>query len=271
MLTDNGRQYTNWRGTTRFERELKKDKVKHIRSRPHHPMTLGKIERFWKTIWTEFLQEAEFASFADGRQRLDNWMHYYNHQRPHQGINGAAPADRFYGVAGDVQEAIKQGCKENALQLALGQETRPPLYLLGKLGNTDVRVTRKGEDIELKIGDSVHETIRMGAAFGIDKDGEFKREGEDDALAGDDRGGEVSSGADGEERTKIDEGDMRDVWSEPTDSEQGDSDGRGGSEGCSGAEAPREETEGGGNPEDYRAFEEACLLGEGSGPLENEI
>jgi transposase InsO family protein len=54
MLTDNGRQYTNWRGSTRFERELKKDRVKHIKSRPHHPMTLGKIERFWKTIQTEF-------------------------------------------------------------------------------------------------------------------------------------------------------------------------------------------------------------------------
>ena len=50
MLTDNGRQYTNWRGKTRFEREMKKDRVKHIRSRPHHPMTLGKIERFWKSI-----------------------------------------------------------------------------------------------------------------------------------------------------------------------------------------------------------------------------
>jgi transposase InsO family protein len=47
MLTDNGRQYTNWRGTTRFEKEMAKDRVKHFRSRPHHPMTLGKIERFW--------------------------------------------------------------------------------------------------------------------------------------------------------------------------------------------------------------------------------
>jgi putative transposase len=63
MLTDNGRQYTNWRGKTRFEREMKKDRVKHIRSRPHHPMTLGKIERFWKSIQNEFLQRAQFDSF----------------------------------------------------------------------------------------------------------------------------------------------------------------------------------------------------------------
>ena len=58
MLTDNGRQYTNWRGTTRFEKELVKDRVKHIKSRPHHPMTLGKIERFWQSILSEFLQRA---------------------------------------------------------------------------------------------------------------------------------------------------------------------------------------------------------------------
>ena len=44
MLTDNGRQYTTWRGTSRFEAELKKDRVAHIKSRPHHPMTLGKVE-----------------------------------------------------------------------------------------------------------------------------------------------------------------------------------------------------------------------------------
>jgi len=50
MLTDNGRQYTSWRGTGRFEAELKKDRVAHFKSRPHHPMTLGKIERFWAKI-----------------------------------------------------------------------------------------------------------------------------------------------------------------------------------------------------------------------------
>jgi transposase InsO family protein len=61
-LTGNGGQYTNWRGKTRFEHEMKKDRVKHIRSHPHHPMTLGKIERFWKTIFDEFLQRAQFGT-----------------------------------------------------------------------------------------------------------------------------------------------------------------------------------------------------------------
>jgi transposase InsO family protein len=62
MLTDNGRQYTNWRGKTRFEQEMKKDRVRHIRSRPHHPMTLGKIERFWKWLGCAFIKSTRVRS-----------------------------------------------------------------------------------------------------------------------------------------------------------------------------------------------------------------
>jgi transposase InsO family protein len=73
MLSDQGRQYSSWRGTTRFEAELRKDWVHHLKSRPHHPMTLGKIERFWKTIWEEFLVRAQFDSFESARERVRLW------------------------------------------------------------------------------------------------------------------------------------------------------------------------------------------------------
>jgi transposase InsO family protein len=55
VLTDNGRQYAAWRGETDFQRELRRFGIRHIRSRPQHPQTLGKVERFWKTLWDEFL------------------------------------------------------------------------------------------------------------------------------------------------------------------------------------------------------------------------
>ncbi len=74
ILSDNGRQFAAWRGETKFQKELKRQGVQHVRSAPHHPMTLGKIERFWKTIWNEFLEDAVFSSFADACQRLDHWI-----------------------------------------------------------------------------------------------------------------------------------------------------------------------------------------------------
>ena len=128
MLTDRGRQYTNWRGTTRFERELKKDRVKHIKSQPHHPMTLGKVERFWKTIYEEFLVRAQFGSFEEAQDRIRHWVQYYNHKRPHQGIGGLCPADRYFEIQGELRKTIERGIAENVLEMALRGKPREPFW-----------------------------------------------------------------------------------------------------------------------------------------------
>ncbi len=138
MLTDNGRQYTNWRGKTRFEQEMKKDRIKHIRSRPHHPMTLGKIERFWKSILNEFLQRVQFDSFEQAVERTAFWLKYYNHRRPHQGIGGLCPADRFFEIAHDLKKTLEKGVAENVLELALRGRPKDPFYMVGRMGGQSV-------------------------------------------------------------------------------------------------------------------------------------
>lgn len=138
MLTDNGRQYTNWRGKTRFEMELEKDRIHHIRSSPHHPMTLGKVERFWKSIWTEYLCRAQFGSFEEAVERTRLWVQYFNHRRPHQGIGGLCPADRFYEIQHGMRQAIEQGIQENILELALRGKPRDPFYMVGRMGEQSV-------------------------------------------------------------------------------------------------------------------------------------
>jgi len=138
VLTDNGRQYTNWRGKTRFEQEMEKDRVRHIRSRPHHPMTLGKIERFWKSILGEFLQRAQFDSFEQAVERTALWVKYYNHKRPHQGIGGLCPADRFFEIAHELRQTIEKGVAENALELALRGRPVDPFYMVGRMGGQSV-------------------------------------------------------------------------------------------------------------------------------------
>ena len=138
MLTDNGRQYASWHGKTRFQQELAKDRIHHIRSAPHHPMTLGKIERFWRTIWQEFLVRAQFESFESARERVALWVKYYNYKRPHQSLEGLVPADRYFAMQKEVRQAMEQGLQENLLELAVRGQPKQPFYMVGRLGAQSV-------------------------------------------------------------------------------------------------------------------------------------
>ena len=153
MLTDNGRQYTNWRGTTRFEKELKKDRVKHIKSQPHHPMTLGKIERFWKTILNEFLFRVQFDSFENARERLALWIKYYNYKRPHQGIGSVCPADRYFEVQNELKHTLEKGVQENILELALRGKPQRPFYMVGRMGDQNVAIRAEKGKIHMHVDD----------------------------------------------------------------------------------------------------------------------
>ena len=138
MLTDNGKQYAAWKGKTRFQKELAKDRIHHIRSAPHHPMTLGKIERFWKTIWEEFLERARFESFENAQERIAYWVKYYNHQRPHQGIDGLCPADRYFSLQKEVRAVVERGVEANVKELALRGKPQTPFYMVGRVGEQNV-------------------------------------------------------------------------------------------------------------------------------------
>ena len=153
MLTDNGREYVNWRGVTRFQAEMKKNGTHHFKSRPHHPMTLGKIERFWETIWQEFLSRAQFESFDSARERIRFWIKYYNHKRPHQGIEGLCPADRYFEIATQLRQTIEAGIKENLLEMALRGEPKAPFYMVGRMEGQSVILRAEKGKLKLSIDD----------------------------------------------------------------------------------------------------------------------
>ena len=153
MLTDNGREYVNWRGLTRFQAEMKKNGTHHFKSRPHHPMTLGKIERFWESIWQEFLSRAQFESFDSARERIRLWIRYYNHKRPHQGIEGLCPADRYFEIATELRKTIEAGIKENLLEMALRGEPKAPFYMVGRMEGQSVILRAEKGKLKLSIDD----------------------------------------------------------------------------------------------------------------------
>jgi len=151
MLSDQGRQYSSWRGTTRFEAELRKDRVHHLKSRPHHPMTLGKIERFWKTIWEEFLVRAQFDSFESAGERIRLWVKHYNHRRPHQSLEGLCPADRFFAIAQELRQVIERGIQDNLLELALRGQPRSPFYRVGRMGEQSVVIRAEKGQVKMLV------------------------------------------------------------------------------------------------------------------------
>src|SRR5262249_13404808 len=118
VLTDNGSQYVTWRGRSAFSRELEKRGIRQVVARPQRPQTLGKIERFWGTLWRECVEAAVFLDLGDAQRRVGHFIDHYNFQRPHQGIGGLVPADRFFGAAPEVLQALRARVAANALELA---------------------------------------------------------------------------------------------------------------------------------------------------------
>lgn len=64
-------------------------------SRPMHPQTNGKDERFHRTLKAEVLQNRWFSTIKEVQQAFDRWRRIYNHERPHEGIGLEVPASRY--------------------------------------------------------------------------------------------------------------------------------------------------------------------------------
>jgi transposase InsO family protein len=149
ILTDNGTQYVTWRGKSAFTKECEKRGIKQIVASPRHPQTLGKIERFWGTLWREFLEAAVFQDLADARKRIGLFIDHYNFQRPHQSCEGLVPADRFFGAASEVKKTLAARVAANALDLAQNGVPRKPFYLTGQVDGKPFSIHAAGERLIL--------------------------------------------------------------------------------------------------------------------------
>jgi transposase InsO family protein len=149
VLTDNGAQYVTWRGRSAFTKELEKRGIRQVVAQPRRPQTLGKIERFWGTLWRECLEAAVFVDLADARTRIGHFIDWYNFHRPHSGVDHVAPADRFFGAAPDVLRTLRERVAANALELARNGIPRPPFYMTGQVGGQNFSLHAEGERVFL--------------------------------------------------------------------------------------------------------------------------
>jgi transposase InsO family protein len=97
LLSDNGLCFTGrLHGfEVAFERKVRSLGVALINSRPKHPETLGKLERFHKTLKEWLADEGPAKDLAHLQELLDRFRAHHNDERPHQGIGDLTPAERY--------------------------------------------------------------------------------------------------------------------------------------------------------------------------------
>jgi integrase-like protein len=225
VLTDSGPQYHAWRGESQFRKVVVRRGIKPLVSRPRHPQTLGKVERFWGTLWRDFLEKSVFLDLDDARRRIGHFIDHYNFQRPHQGIGGLVPADRFFHAAPQVRRTLGERVDKNALTLARNGMPRAPFYMTGRVGGVpfsiheeagrmilqregeprrevDLESFRRSEGIEIasqgaedvRVPDPVCADRTAGKAFPLDPDDSENDAGPETASEGPERPREAAPG-----------------------------------------------------------------------------
>lgn len=148
ILSDQGPQYFAWRGKSAFQKLLDREGIRHVVARAHHPQTVGKCERLWETVSREFWERAKPQDLTDARERLSHFFNHYNHFRPHQGLDGALPADRFFSAHDALRATLEEQQTLGELDLALHESPRMPVYLMGQIG--DHKVSLSAQDGHLR-------------------------------------------------------------------------------------------------------------------------
>ncbi len=98
VLTDNGAIFTatpRRGGRTARQVLLGELGVAYINSRPYHPQTCGKVERFHQTLKKHLRAQPPAATLAALQNQIDRFSDYYNQTRPHRARNRTTPLQAF--------------------------------------------------------------------------------------------------------------------------------------------------------------------------------
>ena len=97
VLSDNGAVFTARmrNGRSAFETEMASLKIVQKNSRPYHPQTCGKVERFHQTLKLWLVKQPKVTSIGDFQNQLDQFREYYNFTRPHRALDRVTPAHAY--------------------------------------------------------------------------------------------------------------------------------------------------------------------------------
>jgi transposase InsO family protein len=99
VLTDNAFAFTMRHARhadrlTRFQQTCAALGIRHLVLRPYAPQSNGKVERFFRTVNDECLHVRPLFTFKARSRAVEEFVWYYNHERPHLSLGGMTPVDR---------------------------------------------------------------------------------------------------------------------------------------------------------------------------------
>ena len=150
ILSDRGPQFHAWNGVSQFDKFLADFLIDHSVIKARHCFTNGKVEAFIKNLKKEILEVQEFSSFVEAEKGIGDHIIHYNFARTHMGIDGLAPADRYFGMVEEAKRALEEGLTSLGPKLSwlngLVRECGPGLRV-----PTVLELVVKGEKLELVV------------------------------------------------------------------------------------------------------------------------
>jgi putative transposase len=117
LLSDNGPSYIS----SKLAQYLESQNMINTRGKPYHPQTQGKIKRWHRSLKNQILLENDYFP-GELKERIRQFIDYYNHQRYHESLNNLTPVDIFYNRG---QSILNEREKIKRRSLAL---RRPMFY-----------------------------------------------------------------------------------------------------------------------------------------------
>ncbi len=115
LLSDNGSSCV----TEELAGFLTSKGMKHVRGRPYHPQTQGKIERWHQTLKNRTLLDNYYLP-GHLEHEIGEFIRYYNHKRYHESLNNLTPADIYFGRGSSIlsrrRKIKKKTLKQRRLQ-----------------------------------------------------------------------------------------------------------------------------------------------------------
>jgi putative transposase len=103
LLSDNGSCYVSGD----LEEFLEDQSIDHVRGKPHHPQTQGKIERYHRTM-KNIIRLEHYYSPEELETQIAAFVDHYNYHRYHESLDNVTPADVYFGRKEEILERRKR-------------------------------------------------------------------------------------------------------------------------------------------------------------------